>query len=69
MKDAVTNVTVKRAWILNKILYGRNEHRLSELKEKYPNMKVVTLTRDLRGGHDAHGHGKYKKYALIPLGD
>lgn len=53
----------------HKILFGRNEHRLSELKEKYPKMKVVTLERDLHGGHDAHGHEKYKKYALIPLGD
>jgi hypothetical protein len=53
-----------------KILHGRNEHRLSELESKYPELQVITLERDLNKiGCDAHGHSKYKKYALIPLGD
>lgn len=52
-----------------KILYGRNDYpeTIDELREKYPDLKIKTYKRDLRDGNDAHGHGKYKRYALIPL--
>ena len=49
-------------------LHGKNENKLSKLKEKYPDMKVITLYRDLGDdGMDAHRHEKYRKYAIIPL--
>lgn len=51
-------------------LLGRNNKFsiISNLKKKYPDLKIVTLERDLgEDGKDAHGHSKYKRYALIPL--
>jgi len=51
-----------------KVLYGRNNQKIDDIKSKYPNAKIVTLCKDLqKDGKDAHGHGKYKRYALIPL--
>ena len=38
------------------------------MKEKYPDMKITTLYRDLqKDGKDGHGHKRYRKYVLIPL--
>lgn len=49
-------------------LLGRNEGRLNEIKEKYPDMKVIKLYKDLqKNGKDAHYHDEYKRYAIIPL--
>jgi len=51
-------------------LLGRNDKAtaLNEIKKKYPDMKIITLYRDLsKNGKDAHDHAKYKRYALIPL--
>ncbi len=50
-----------------KDLLPRNSGQLKELRKAFPNMKVIELSRDLHEGKDAHGHQKYKKYALIPL--
>jgi len=50
-----------------KIIYGRNKDRLQELKEKYPNLEIRIMERDLRNGKDAHGHSQYHRYAVIPL--
>jgi len=49
-------------------LYGRNEKRVNGLKGKYPNMKIINLDRDLQNDNrDAHGHCKYKRFAIIRL--
>lgn len=47
----------------------RNDGQLGELKKAFPEMKVIELSRDFRSdtGKDAHGHQRYKRYALIPL--
>jgi nitrate/TMAO reductase-like tetraheme cytochrome c subunit len=53
-----------------KILHGRNdyEEKLNKLKEKYPNLKVIRIYRDLqKNGKDSHGHERYRRFALIPL--
>lgn len=51
------------------ILYPKydNDGDLKKLKDKYPEMRIITIYRDLHNGKDAHQHQKYKKYALIPL--
>jgi len=51
-------------------LLGRNDNpkAMSDLKKKYPDLKVIILNKDLqKDGKDAHGHQQYKRYALIPL--
>jgi len=61
---------VKPDAYFKQILLGRNDYpeHLEKLREKYPDMKVIKLSKDLQpDGKDAHGHEKYKRYALIPL--
>ena len=53
-----------------KILHGRNDYpeHIDKLRVKYPDMKILKIARDLgKDGKDAHGHAKYKRFALIPL--
>lgn len=47
----------------------RNDGQMSTLKAAFPEMKVITLYRDFQkeSGKDAHGHERYRRYALIPL--
>lgn len=54
---------------VKKILYGRNKNRLGELKEKYPDAKVMTLYRDFnpKTKMDGHNHHQYRRFAIIPL--
>ena len=68
--EEIKLIELKPDAYFKKILYGRNDYpeRLEELKEKYPNLKVLKIARDLqKDGKDAHGHHNYKRYALIPL--
>jgi hypothetical protein len=55
-------------WFLKNHL-PRNDGTLDDLKKEFPDMKVIKLYQDLDriSGKDAHGHEKYKRYALIPL--
>ena len=61
-------IELKKDDYFSKILLPRNEKRLNELKEKYPDFKVIILNKDLRkDGKDAHGHHKYESFALVPI--
>lgn len=46
-------------------IYGRNSGRIDELKEFNPQFRKII--KDLRKGSDAHGHSRYKRFAIIPL--
>ena len=67
-KEAIKLMELKPGDYFKVNLLGRNESRLNKIKEKYPDMKVIKLYRDLqKNGKDAHDHAKYKRYAIIPL--
>jgi len=54
-----------------KVWLPRNIGRFKELQERYPDARVVTLSRDLEKkdgkAMDAHGHEIYRRFVMIPL--
>ena len=67
--DEISYIELEPDDYFAKVLYGRNDHEkpLKELMEKYPDMKICRIKKDLRNGKDAHGHEKYERFAIIPL--
>lgn len=68
--DELAVISLEKDSYFKHILHGRNDKKscIDKLKEKYPFMKIMRIRKDLgKDGKDAHGHSKYKRFALIPL--
>ena len=65
--NKITLLKLKPNDYFKTVLLPRNRKTLSRIKEKYPDLEVIVFYRDLHDGKDAHGHQKYRRYALVPL--